>query len=555
MNTLNATKTRQSQVESVQLEDAVSRFKKEDYVSIVPTSKFYYSFRNLGYNNYEALADIIDNSLDPDVSARNVWVEISKNMDTITISDDGSGMSLIELNDAIQPGSEGRIITNHDLGLFGCGLKSASLSMGKRFRIITKKEDDNYYIADFDLDRFDEEGSPVVPISVCSQIEVDYFNLKTNNSESGTVIIIDKLDRIKNKQLHQFTNILGNHLSEIYRYIISDIEEISIHINGKKLESADTMLLSSGESELFNKDVSNQIYDFKFKDNGREIDLKLKIKIYYVKNKSKEVSKSNGRNMRNQGFYVLRNNRQIIRASSLDGVFTRHPSLNGFRAELFFGNEYDEFFDVSLQKKEIVLPQGLSDKIQSLIDPILKSIKATDNLEDRRKEESVNDEDLKNTIDRIKKNINDKGSKIRPEGVMTDKDKREKVEKEKKEKETKKTDEPQRQYPKGTTKKSLNIFDYGFESQGEKGDICRFVNQGNGVISVKVNIDHIFYQEVFLPSNDDVKNNLMSLLFSLGRAQEEILRDMQEATKIDTREIFDDKLERMSRIFSKIIQD
>ena len=222
---------------------------------------------------------------------------------------------------------------------------------------------------------------------------------------------------------------------------------------------------------------------------------------------------------------------------------------------MFFGNEYDEFFDVSLQKKEIVLPQGLSDKIQSLIDPILKSIKATDTLEDRRREESVNDEDLKNTIDRIKKNINDKGSKIRPEGVMSEKDKRERVDREKKEKETKKIDEPKRQYPQGTNKKSLNIFDYGFESQGEKGDICRYVNQGNGVISVKVNIDHIFYREVFLPSNDDVKNNLMSLLFSLGRAQEEILRDMQESTKIDTREIFDDKLERTSRIFSKIIQD
>ena len=100
MNTSNATKTRQSQFESVQLEDAVSRFNKEHYVSIVPTSKFYYSFRNLGYNNYEALADIIDNSLDPDVSAKNVWVEISKNMDTITITDDGSGMNLSELNDA-----------------------------------------------------------------------------------------------------------------------------------------------------------------------------------------------------------------------------------------------------------------------------------------------------------------------------------------------------------------------------------------------------------------------------------------------------------------------
>jgi hypothetical protein len=555
MKTLKEKNTRQSEVKDVKLENLNTRFNKEHYVSIVPTSKFYYSFRNLGYNNYEALADIIDNCLDPDVDAKNVWVEISKNMDVITISDNGSGMSLTELNDALQPGSEGRVITNHDLGLFGCGLKSASLSMGKRFRIITKKDGDNYYIADFDLERFDEEGSPVVPVSICSKMEIEYFNSKTQNTKTGTVIIIDKLDRIKNKQLHQFTNILGNHLSEIYRYIISDTEEVTISINGKKLEPSDTMLISSGESELFNKDVPNQIYDFKFKDNGRDVDLKLKIKIYYVKNKSKEVSKTNGRNMRNQGFYVLRNNRQIIRASSLDGVFTRHPSLNGFRAELFFGNEYDEFFDVSLQKKEIVLPQGLSDKIQSLVDPILKSIKATDTLEDRRREESVNDEDLKNTVDRIKKNINDKGSKIRPEGVMSEKDKRDKVEKDKKEKDTKKDDEPKRHYPQGTTKKSLNIFDYGFEAQGEKGDICRFINQGNGVISVKVNIDHIFYQEVFLPSNDDVKNNLMSLLFSLGRAQEEILRDMTETTKIDTREIFDDKLERMSRIFSKIIKD
>ena len=330
---------------------------------------------------------------------------------------------------------------------------------------------------------------------------------------------------------------------------------MTMSVNGKEISPADTMLNLKGYSELFNKDVPNQIYDFKFKDNGSEVDLKLKMKIYYIRNKSKDESTTIGRSPRNQGFYVLRNNRQITRASSLD-LFTRHPSLNGFRAELFFSSEYDEYFNVSLQKKDIEMPQGLSDKIKSLIDPILKSIKANDSLEDRRKEESINDEDLKNTIDKIKKNINDKGSKIRPEGVMSTEDKRKNVEKSKKEKEEK-TTEPKgdRPYPKNTIKKSLNIFDYGFESQREKGDICRYVNQGNGVIAVKVNIDHIFYQEVFLPSNDDVKNNLMSLLFSFGRAQEEILRDMEDVAKIDTRELFDDKLERISRIFSKIIKD
>lgn len=530
------------------------RFKKEEFVSIIPSSKFYHSFRNLGYNNYEALADIVDNSLDPDVNAKNVWIDVSKTIDSITIADNGTGMVLSELNDAIQPGSEGRIITNHDLGLFGCGLKSASLSMGKRFRIITKHENEDYYIADFDLERFDEEGSPVVPIGICNDDEIKFFKKRTRNSKTGTVIIIDKLDRIKNKQINQFTNILGKHLSEIYRYILSDKDEMVISINDKNLVSADTMLVASGEAELFNKDVPSQIYDFKFKDNNKEVDLKLKIKIYYVKNKSEEVSKENGRNSRNQGFYVLRNNRQIIRASSLDGVFNRHPSLNGFRAELFFGNEYDEFFDVSLQKKEIVLPQGLSDKLKSLIEPVLSSIKANEKL-DIKKIQAPDDKELTDAVDRIKKNINDKGSKIRPEGVMSEEDKRQKVDREKKEKEPVETASEKRQYPKNTVRKSLNIFDYGFESQGEKGDICRFINQGNGVISVNVNVDHVFYQEVFLPSNDDVKSNLMGLLFSLGRAQEEILKDLKETEKIDTREIFDEKLEKMSRIFSKIIQD
>lgn len=548
-----STQAKPAQDETMALNES-KRFTKEHYVSVTPTSKFYYSFRNLGYTNYEALADIVDNCLDPDVNAKNVWIDVSKNIESISISDNGSGMTLKELKDAVQPGSEGREITNHDLGLFGCGLKSASLSMGKRFRIITKHKDDTYYIADFDLDRFDQEGSPVVPISVCNQKEVDFFNKRTKNSKSGTVIIIDKLDRIKNKNITQFTNQLGNHLSEIYRYIIADKDDVVISINDKDLVAADTMLVNSGDAELFNKDVPNQIYDFKFKDNNRDVDIKLKIKIFYIKNKSIEHSKEIGRNMRNQGFYILRNNRQIIGSSSLDGVFVKHPESNGFRAELFFGSEYDEFFDVSLQKKEINLPQGLSDKLQNLVAPIIASIRATDRLESRRKEEAINDVDLKNNLDKIKKNINDKGDKIRPEGVMSEDDKRGKVEREKKENDGEpKT--PKRQYPKDIKRRSLNIFDYGFESQGEKGDICRFINQGNGVISVMVNVNHIFYQDVFLPSNEDVKNNLMKLLFSFGRSQEEILRDMPETDKVKTREVFEDKLERMSRIFSKLTQN
>jgi len=534
------------------LRSATGRFNDEHYVSVAPKPKFFESTRNIGYTNYEAIGDIVDNALDSDVGATRVWINVDKNYKYISISDNGSGMSYNELVDALHPGSEGREITNQDLGLFGCGLKLAANSIARRFTVITKHKDGDHYIGVYDLDKFLEIGKSVAPVAVCNDSEIESFNEMTNNAETGTVIYMDKIDRITNNSHHQFCNILGNHLSEIYRYIIDDSEDMQITINGKVLEPSDTMAIKTGDSSLFNSSVPNQIYNFKFKHEGEDIDLALKIRVYYIKNVSKERSKAAKRNIANQGFYILRNNRQIIKAKSLD-LFTKHNEKNGFRAEIFLSGDQDKFFQVSLQKNEIIIPQGLRDKLKSLFDPIIRSIEAN-NKADKKGDSTKPEEEVKDACENTKTDINSKGTKIRPEGVMTDVEKKEKIKKTK-------TDEPEekdkgtkkRDYPKGVKRKSVRIFDYGFESQGIKGDICRFVNQGNGVISVMLNTDHQFYSDVFLPSNDEVKSNLMKLLFSIGRSQEEMLKEeVDETRKEEISEMFESRFERMSRIFTKL---
>ena len=74
---------------------------QEKQLSIVDTpinARALYSLRESGYNNYTAIADIVDNSLDAGVNSKNVYITTSNTK--ISISDDGCGMSQEEIGRA-----------------------------------------------------------------------------------------------------------------------------------------------------------------------------------------------------------------------------------------------------------------------------------------------------------------------------------------------------------------------------------------------------------------------------------------------------------------------
>lgn len=94
------------------------------------------------FGNYDlaaALADLIDNSIQAD--ARNVWVSFDPEADDVKvrIRDDGRGMEREVLIEAMRPATknpeEKRAAL--DLGRFGWGLKSASLSQARVFTVVS----------------------------------------------------------------------------------------------------------------------------------------------------------------------------------------------------------------------------------------------------------------------------------------------------------------------------------------------------------------------------------------------------------------------------------
>lgn len=100
------------------------------------------SMRAMGYSFESAVADIVDNSISAEAKQISIRFAIDPQNLYVAICDDGHGMSSEELFDAMKYGSEqkraGR--SESDLGRFGLGLKSASLSQCRKLTVASKKD-------------------------------------------------------------------------------------------------------------------------------------------------------------------------------------------------------------------------------------------------------------------------------------------------------------------------------------------------------------------------------------------------------------------------------
>ena len=93
----------------------------------------------IGYQLQEALADLIDNSID--AGAKNVLIRFFRDGDRLTdlaVVDDGSGMSEATLEEAMRFGSRVRK-RGADLGKYGMGMKSASLNHADTLIVISRQ--------------------------------------------------------------------------------------------------------------------------------------------------------------------------------------------------------------------------------------------------------------------------------------------------------------------------------------------------------------------------------------------------------------------------------
>ncbi|XP_074156700.1 MORC family CW-type zinc finger protein 3 [Sminthopsis crassicaudata] len=91
---------------------------------------------------FSAVAELIDNAYDPDVNAKQIWIDktVINDIVCLTFTDNGNGMTSEKLHKMLSFGFSDKISMNGrvPIGLYGNGFKSGSMRLGKDAIIFTK---------------------------------------------------------------------------------------------------------------------------------------------------------------------------------------------------------------------------------------------------------------------------------------------------------------------------------------------------------------------------------------------------------------------------------
>jgi len=458
------------------------------------------SLRHAGYDNYHAIADIIDNSVDAD--AQNIWVEIhqQKGDFVIKVVDNGVGMDEDKLVEALKLGSESEKNIDSDLGRFGMGLCTAGLSMSRKTTILTKQEKGPILVGINDLEWVIKLNEFKSYIGEADLEQAKLFRDLLKGSHQGTGVIFSNSDRIQNTNVTIFANLLKKEIGRIFRRFIEAGRKF--YVNGELVQMVDPLMLSEGTYVY-----SDEEYPIKIETSTGHAEDTIRVRMVLLPDFGVLGNKDKGINLQNQGFYVMRNQRELFDGQTLD-VYTRDPHLNRFRAEISFSGTLDELMGVHFTKRSISMSQGLRDKIKEIT---RSQIRHLQNLADEQRpkaEKEVSHEETEKLISKKSKLL------VKPPA--------EPVEEKPKKAERRQTPAEKIKGPEkeAAAERLRRICRFEEAKLDRLGPLFYPFMAGSKVV-IRWNVDHPFYEKILVPKKDDKTfvTAVDFLIYSLASAE------------------------------------
>jgi hypothetical protein len=324
------------------------------------------SLRHLGYGNYEAIADIVDNSIDAEAQSINLQIQTKSNQYQITIADNGRGMSRKVLDQAMRLGSLTERDVNSDLGKFGMGLVTASLSIARKLHVISRGEDGCWSSA-WDVDETIARNVFVKHLDKATAEEEGLLASEIGGSSSGTIVILSKCDNLTNKNTTSFANLLRAHLGRVHRYFLDAGRKFQV--NGDEVTPLDPLQLADPNTET----VMDDVLPVTVNEDGEKKTDNVRVRIVLIP-ETPANDLDVGKSLKAQGFYVMRNQREVLSAAAL-GFFTKHNDFNRMRGELFFPGTVDRLVGIEFTKRQVEFEQSLQDQLNNVLIPVCRTIK------------------------------------------------------------------------------------------------------------------------------------------------------------------------------------
>lgn len=345
------------------------------YITQIPPAKSLIAgIRSIGYSFATSVADIIDNSITARATEINIYAD-PLDEPYFAILDNGLGMNYEELENAMTFGSDrsNKIDSELDLGRFGLGLKSASLSQCRKM-IVISKEKDSINAMCYDLDVIEKQNDWVLEILSNEEISKMPCYEQLKKYESGTLVIwqnFDKLDALATNFVTSFRNAVSDakkHVELVFHYYY---DSISIYFNNDRIEKRDPFLINSaprqqtGRTDPISMDGS-KIYITPYT-------------LPFANTLTQEEKKLLGNTniYDEQGFYIYRNKRLIIWGSWLH-MNVRSELSKLARVKIEIPSTLDKEWSLDVKKSTAKIPDKIKDQIKaSLEDSIHRSKKTT----------------------------------------------------------------------------------------------------------------------------------------------------------------------------------
>lgn len=458
------------------------------------------SLRHTGYDNYNAIADIVDNSID--ANANSIWIEIhqEKRDFVIRIVDDGSGMDEGTLSEALRLGSESDKNYESDLGRFGMGLCTAGLSMSRLTTVITKTDGDELLVGVNDLDWVIKNREFKSYVGKAGNEEKELFADFLEENNHGTIVTLSRSDRIQNPNVTNFANHLKKDLGQIFRRFIEAGKKF--YVNGDLIAKVDPLMLNEANTIVY----SDELYPIKLEVSNRTFEDSIRIRMVLVHDFGQIGNEDKGINYRNQGFSILRNERELFASHTLD-VYTKDPHLNRFRGEVSFTGTLDELMGVHFTKRSFSMVQGLKDKIKEITRSQIARIRNMADEQRPKTEKEISHKEVEQLISKKSKLL------IKPDAEPHESTKRDK----KKGGESKEPTDIDRD---GPHERLRRICSFEEASMDRLGPLFYPYMIGSKLV-IRWNVDHPFYAKVFVPKKEDKTfvTAVDFLIYSLASAE------------------------------------
>lgn len=326
--------------------------------------------RSVGYDMGTAFADIIDNSISAGASCVSILTSVDPFC--ISICDNGSGMNQQELDNAMTFGGNEfeKQRGPRDLGRFGLGLKTASLSQCKKLTVVTKQN--GVLIGGcWDIDYLKQHNTwayQVVPYEKCEKLSTETL---LADEDSGTLVLwneFDTLQKTSTNAANTFTERIAKakaHLELVFHRYLQGcstdpfIPKLTIMINKSVLEPNDPFLSNKIP------EISPQ-YEINFKNQIIKIQphkLLYPGKISEAEKKRLSLGQSL---LETQGFYVYRNYRLIIWGT----WFRLEPKMDSSklaRIQVDIPSSLDEYWFIDIKKSSVTPPEEIREQFKQII--------------------------------------------------------------------------------------------------------------------------------------------------------------------------------------------